>query len=435
MIFRLLAVSLLCGFSLSAAPQAGGGVSLDGAVLVLRHPGVGLESRPDYGFHGIFITNGATLRLGHLAGQSGAEYTIANDIEINRGVIESTAGNPHFTGRITVGPRGATFITRSKGQDIYFDSDVSGAGPLSIDNESGGTGGIVRFTNEISLLGTLTITGGSPGFNGGRIFLGDPDALNQTTLVAVAGMRGIDFDPATKVFSLGGLEGNGNIDLQGKILRVGIVSTDTVFSGSLTDSVSGGNLVKSGSGSLTLTGNQSPTANLSVYIGTLVVDGSVESEIKVGNPRIPLARAVLSGTGSLADILLQTPGAILQPGPAGIATGIINARNFSMIPGSNLSIRLGDHGCDQIHASGQFSLYGNLEVSLIAGFRPKPGGVFYIMTTTGSAPVLGRFSNLVSNDFTAAGHRFRINYTADYKKNDPASTTGHDVALIVLPDK
>jgi hypothetical protein len=114
---------------------------------------------------------------------------------------------------------------------------------------------------------------------------------------------------------------------------------------------------------------------------------------------------------------------------------MITARNFSMIPGSNLSIRLASNtprGYDQIRASGQFSLYGNLEVSLVDGFQPKPGDVFYIMSTSSAAPVLGRFSNLISNEITAAGHRFRINYTADSAKNDPASTTGHDIALIAI---
>jgi hypothetical protein len=439
----LLAAWLLGALPLTAAPQSpqtGAGVTLDGNVLLLRRPGGGLANRADYGFHGIFITDGATLRLGDGAGQSAADYTIANDIEINRGVIESTLGNPHFTGRVTVGPGGAAFVTRTRGHDLYFDSDVSGSGPLSIDNEGAGTGGDVRFNNELSLLGTLTVNGPSPGFGGGRIYLGDADALNQATLVTVAGMRGIDFDPAIKVFSLGALKGDGNIDLKGKLLRVGIVSTDTLYSGSLSDSAGTGGLIKCGSGTLTLTGHESPSARLSVFIGTLIVDGSVEAEIKVGNPRIPLARAVLSGTGSMGDILLQTPGAIVQPGHAGNGTGIINARNFSMIPGSNLSIRLGgpdpagngSNGYDQIRASGQFSLYGNLQVSLVGGYRPKPGEIYYIMTSGSHAPVLGRFFNIVANEFTVAGHRFRISYTADSGRNDPDSVTGHDIALIAM---
>ena len=349
-------------------------------------------------------------------------------------------GKPHFTGRIVVRDGGATLITRSKGQDMFFDSDISGNGPLSIDNDSTGTGGTVRFTNDFSLLGSVTLNGPSRGFSGGRIFLGDTDALNQATLVTVAGMRGIDFDPAIKVFALGGLTGNGDIDLRGKILRVGVANTNLVYSGCLTDSAGDGGLIKSGSGIFTLTGRQPCTASMSVYYGTLVADGRVETEIKVGDPRIPLTRAVLSGTGSVGDILLQTPGAVAQPGPPGIGTGVLSARNFSMIPGSNLSIRLGGNipggtgsqGYDQVRAAGQLSLYGNLEVSIVEGFQPKPGDVFYIMTTAGNAPVLGRFFNLVSNTFTVAGHRFRVNYSADEAKKDADSTSGHDVALITL---
>jgi len=433
-------LALIGALALAASaqpPTATPGATVQDHFLLLHHPGPGLESRPDFGSHGIFITGGATLRLGGPA-KPGAEYTIANDIQVDRGAIESIAGNPHFTGHLTVQRGGATLMTRCGGQDMFFDADITGAGPLVIDNDGGGAnGGTVRFTNGLSLMGAVTVQGPSPGFSGGRIYLADPDALNQATLIALAGMRGIDFDPAIKAFSLGGLCGNAGIDLKGKTLRVGVANSDLVYSGDLTDSVGGGALIKSGSGSLTLTGHQG-RVGIRVYFGTLVIAGSVASEIKVGDPRIPLTRAVLSGTGLCADILLQTPGAIARPGPAANGAGFLTARNFSMIPGSTLSIRLGGAahgGCDQIRASGQFSLYGNLEVTILPGFNPKPGDVFYIMTSTGGAPVLGRFSNLVSNEFSVQGRRFRINYSADSARNDPAATNGHDIGLIALPGK
>ena len=441
----LLAAWLLGGLSISTTPasgQAPDAANLDRPGLVLDHPGARSEDPATFGSRRIFVENGAILRLGDRSNQGAAAYVIDNNIQLDRGTIESVSGNPHFTGSVIIGPGGATFITRSRGHDLYFDVDVTGTGPLVIDNAGPDPGGTVHFTNEFSLMGTVTVNGRSPGFTGGRISLEDPDALNQATLVTVAGMRGIDFAPGIKAFSFGGLAGDGNIDLKGKIMRVGIVSTDTVYSGDFTDSVGGGGLIKSGSGTLTLTGRFSSGPSLTVYIGALVVAGSVEGEIKVGNPQDPLAPALLGGTGSVGDILEQTPGAVVRPGTDS-ATGILTARNFSMIPGSNLSIRLGGalpggnglHGYDQIRASGQFSLYGNLEVSLAAGFHPRPGDAFYIMTTSGAAPVLGRFCNLVSDEFTVAGHPFRVTYTADSAGNNPAATTGHDVALIALADK
>jgi len=408
----LLAAWLFCGLSIATAAED----------LLLSSTSSSL----------VTIANGAILHLGDSSKPGAASYNIANYIQFNRGGLESKSGNPHFTGQITIGPGGATFITRSKGEDMFFDSDITGAGPVTIDNVSAGTGGVVRFTNDFSLMGSVKVNGTSPGFSGGRLFLGDTDALNQSTLIAVAGMRGIDFAPDIKIFSLGGLTGDASIDLKGKVLRAGVSNTDLTYSGNFTDSLGSGALMKSGTGTMTLTGDS--RANMSVHFGTLIITGAVAGEIKVGDPRIPLAPSVLMGTGSIGNLLLQTPGAIVQPGLRD-RTSILTVRSFSMIPGSNLSIRLGSHGCDQIRASGQFSLYGNLELSLLGGFRPKPGDVFYIMATSGSAPVLGRFSNLLSNEFTAAGHRFLINYTADSAKNDPTSTTGHDVALIALAGK
>jgi hypothetical protein len=431
----LLAAGLFPGLALAGTS---GGIVLDGGVLAVGNPGTGGEVQAALGSGTITVNNGAILRLGESRKSGTTSYTIANYIRVNQGTIDSIRGNPHFTSRVTIGPGGATFITHSKGDDMSFDSDVTGAGPVAIDNDSSGTGGDVRFTNDFSLMGTVKLNGKSPGFSGGRLFLGDRDALNQATLDVVAGMRGIDFDLEPKIFSFGGLEGDANIDLKGKIMRVGVLGADLTYSGNLTDSVGGGGLMKSGTGTLTFTGAYFPRTGMSVHFGTLVVTGSIACEVKVGDPREPLAPAVLMGTGTMGNVLLQTPGAVVEPGLPGNATGILTSRNFSMIPGSNLSIRLGGSGSlgyDQIRASGQFSLYGNIEVSLIDGFRPKSGDVFYIMVTSGKAPVLGRFSNLVSNEVSAGGCRFRINYAADGTRMAPDSTTGHDVALIALAGK
>ena len=180
---------------------------------------------------------------------------------------------------------------------------------------------------------------------------------------------------------------------------------------------------------------------MGVLDGTLVMNGAVAGELKVGDPKIPRNRAVLMGTGTLSDLLLQTPGARVQPGSPE-TPGALTVRNFSMNPGSTLAVRLGPDklrsdgssriAYDQIHASGQFSLYGNLEVTVAPGTKPKPGDALFILVTTGTKPVLGRFANFTSDDFTASGQRFRVNYRADSASNDPASSTGHDVALIAL---
>jgi hypothetical protein len=424
---------LLQASTMAAVPepqQTAGGVLINGGVLVLS--GSGTQNK--LGSQRVFISNGATLRF-EVSPQDNSSYPVPNDFDISHGVIDSVSGNPDFTGRVTIGRGGATFITHTKGQDMSFDGDLTGLGALRIDSQGNG-GGMVRLTNDLSLMGSVTVNGPSPGFAGGEIFLGDPAALNQATLIAVAGMRGIHFDPAIPSFSLGGLSGDADIDLRGKVLSAGVVNTDLVYSGRLSDSRGRGNFIKVGSGSLTLTGQLARPPAMTVNYGTLIIAGSVNGEIKVGDPRIPLTRAVLSGTGSVGNVLLQTPGAILQPGPGGSATGILTARSLSMIPGSNLSIRIGGpspggvRGYDQVRASGQFSLYGNLEATIVSGFRPKPGDVFYILTTTGKAPVVGRFGNIVADELIIDGHRFRISYTADSGKNEPDSETGHDVALI-----
>ncbi len=430
----ILAQGVTLGGKFRLSGEAGD-IILDGGVFTLQGP-LGRPSGRTIPPSSRIIMNGASiLRLGNRSLPRNATYKIPNYIQVNRGIIESLGGDPEFTGHVTIGPGGAQFITHSG--DISFDADLTGAGPLSIDGVPGAPAGTVRLDNDFSFMGAMKLDGASPGFSGGRIFLGASDSLNQATLLALAGMRGIDFAPEVRTFSLGALSGGADIDLKGKTLRVGVLNTSFAYSGNFTDSAGGGAIIKSGSGTMTLSGVHAPGVAMSVYYGTLVVDGAVGGEIKVGDPSIPLTRAVLTGTGATGNILLQTPGAIVEPGH-GDDTGVLAVRGFSMIPGSTLSVRIagtrpGPRGYDQVRASGQFSIYGNLQLALARGFRPRAGDVFYIMTTTGAAPVLGRFGNVVGDQVTVAGRRFHINYSADSARNDPASTTGHDIALIALP--
>ena len=77
------------------------------------------------------INNGATLRLGGKDGTQIVSTTIPNNIQINSGTLFSYAGEQHFTGRVTVGHGGATLVTRSRGHDILFDTDITGIGAVT----------------------------------------------------------------------------------------------------------------------------------------------------------------------------------------------------------------------------------------------------------------------------------------------------------------
>ncbi len=423
-----------------------GGLTIDEGTVALGLDGDGSENPTALGTGTVTLKNGASLRLGGKNGRADEdEETIPNNVQIDHGSLVGYAGTQRFTGRVTIGGGGGAFFVTHSG-DISFDGDVTGTGPISIDSDDTGAGGTIRITNDLSYMGALTIRPPSPGFSGGRISIEDPEALNQATLVTAAGMRGVAFKPQKKPYTIGALIGTGGIDLQGCKVYAGVLATESLYSGNLTDSTGDGEFAKVGSGTMTLTGAHDYTGRMGVYNGTLVITGSVTAEIKVGDPKIPLSVATLRGTGSVNDLLLQTPGAAVQPGPDAIHTGTLKARNFSMIPGSNLLVRLGgttpgagqagdgSNGYDQISATGQFSLSGNLQVSLINGFRPKRGDAFYVLVTSGPVQAVGHFGNVIGDEIETAGHRFRLTYTADHAANDPHSMTGHDVALIALSD-
>jgi len=415
-----------------------GGLSVKGGTLALGNDGDASEDADALGTGLVTVTGNSVLRFGGNPVAKEIE-PVPNNIQIDRGTLFCYAGNHHFTGRITVAAGGAAIVTHADGTDVSFDSDITGAGPLTIDGESGGT---VHLTNDLSLMGTVTVKGPSPGFSGGRISLEDPDALNQATLITTAGMRGVVFAQKKRPFTVGAITGPGSIDLNGNTVWAGVLGTDFLYTGTLRDSAGGAGFAKIGKGTMTLAGAQNFTGRMSVYSGVLLVTSAIPCEIKVGDPKIPLTGATLMGSGPMGNVLLQTPGAVVQPGNSPGQPGMLYAKNFSMTPGSTLNVRLKnaavtdvkEGGYDQVCATGQFSLSGNLQVSLLSGFQAKPGDAFYILITTGTAPVLGHFSNVISEEITVDGHRFALSYTADHNANDPLSKTGHDVALIVKAD-
>src|SRR5262249_46798041 len=71
--------------------------------------------------------------------------------------------------------------------------------------------------------------------------------------------------------SIGSLSGTGTVILNTTLLTLGNLNLPDVFSGSISGT---GSLTKIGTGTLTLSGNNSYSGNTDVQAGTLVVDGS-----------------------------------------------------------------------------------------------------------------------------------------------------------------
>lgn len=135
--------------------------------------------------------------------------------------------------------------------------NISGTGDVTISG-----GGTVQFDGNNSYQGTTRVSGST-------LRLGTGNALSGSTTVALSNGT-LDFDGTAEDF--GGLSGSGTVDLSSSAaMGVGYNNANTTFSGAITGN---GTLRKEGTGTLTLTGNNSYSGATTVNNGQLRLTGS-----------------------------------------------------------------------------------------------------------------------------------------------------------------
>ena len=200
---------------------------------------------------------------------------------------------------------------RSEGTTMTMTvTNTSGTASTLTLNQDADTTYAGGLTGALSLVkngtGTLNLTGaasssssrhsGDTVVNGGTLALGNTGALLNSTLdTGASGSQQITFTVAgTNTYSLGGLKGSDDLDVGGNTISVGANGQSTTFSGVL--SGAGGALTKTGSGTLTLAGDNDYTGPTTVSAGALRLTsatglGSTSGDTTVANN----ARLELSG--------------------------------------------------------------------------------------------------------------------------------------------
>ncbi|MDR3399936.1 MAG: autotransporter-associated beta strand repeat-containing protein [Pandoraea sp.] len=156
-----------------------------------------------------------------------------------------------------------------------------GSHNLTLGNSAGGTfagaisgtGGIVKTNGDTQTLsGANTFTGGTT-INAGGIAIGTGGSLASTGNVSLLG-GGTTFDISqASAQTIGALTGiaNTSIALGNNALTFGDATNQT-FAGIFTGT--GGSIIKQGTGTMTLTGNNTASGVINVRAGTLVLQGS-----------------------------------------------------------------------------------------------------------------------------------------------------------------
>ena len=233
---------------------------------------------------GLTLSGTGTLAVTGANTYSGTTYINGGTLRVDGGGSSGTLGS----GPVVIYSASATLAFDRSDTAYTVGNLISGSGGVS---EIGG--GTTTLTAANTFTGQTTITNGV-------VQLGNANALQNST-VGVAVNNGLAFSSGIGAFTIGGLIGSGNLQLQsaggffaaqpdagvqtGVTLQVGNNNSSTTYSGVLSGS---GGLTKIGTGTQTLTG-----AN--IYSGATVVNGGT-LELDFTAATAPSSNILPSGT-------------------------------------------------------------------------------------------------------------------------------------------
>ncbi|MGO9108091.1 MAG: beta strand repeat-containing protein [Thermoguttaceae bacterium] len=212
---------------------------------------------------GSFDPYGGTFTIGGVISGSGALAVVGSGTLVLTNTETYTGGTIIDSGTLQLGSGGTAGSVAGSIVDnsvvVFNRSDsTSYAGGIS------GAGGLQQAGPGTLLLGGNNSFSGNTIVAAGVLQLGNSTALQTSTVVVSGGT--LDLNGFAAI--LGGLAGSGNLALGSGTVTVGGNGSQTIYSGSLSGAA---NLVKAGSGQLTLTGSSSYTGGTTLNQGVLAI--------------------------------------------------------------------------------------------------------------------------------------------------------------------
>jgi len=385
------------------------------ATLAVDLTGAGALNKLDTGtlvlsgnntYTGNTLLNGGTLQLDNGSALGTGNLVAANGTAIDTSVNGTRLGNDLIlNGDLRV----------LGGADLALQGDISGPGTLIKNGNANLTlGGANSYASTLLNGGTLTLEN-ALALGAGRLTVGgnatlDSAALNGPLLLAnavtlndgqsltltgsddltLAGdiigagalvktgtntlvLQGNNTYSGGTTINAGSVVGN-SASLGGAILNNAALTFNQLTNGTYSGVLSGtGTLVKEGAGRLLLSGGNSLTGDTTINAGTLQVDGSLASQTVNVN-----SGATLTGNGSLGGAVNLGNGANL----ALAAGNVLTLGSLAMDAGSNLNVGLGVPSLTALaNVTSDLTLDGTLNVTDLGGYGI---GVYRIMNYGGS---------------------------------------------------
>jgi len=239
-----------------------------------------------------------------------------------------------------------------------------------------GNGDLVKEGNGTLTLSGLNTYGGSTSINTGTLQLGAANVIPDGSTKGDVFVYGV-FDLNSYSETINGLSGNGIVDNStagSPVLTIGANNANSTFSGSIKNSAGTLGLIKTGSGEIIFTGNNTYSGPTTVSGGDLKINGSTSSS----SAFTVQSGAKISGNGIIGGQVTINDGGEISPGNNSVGkltTGSLILNNSSI-----LNFDLGTSS-DQIIVNGNLKLDGILNITNAGGFD---AGDYTIITFTGS---------------------------------------------------
>lgn len=346
-------------------------------------------------FSGTTTATSGVLQIGAAGTLPSTAAIVGNGGTFDINGFDTTIGSLSGTGKVDDSGTAATIaVTSDNSSSTYSGVIEDTAGPLSLIKSGSGT---FTLAGVSTYAGTTTVATGT-------LQLGKANALSSSTDVIVTGTLDLGgFSDA-----IGSLAGSGTVENSGSAatLTANADNASTTFSGILEDLSGALSLTKSGTGSLTLTANNTYSGTTKIIGGTLYVDGTQPAS------SVTLAGGTLAGNGTAGPVDSSSSSGTLSPGNP---VAVLTTGNINLTAGApTFDIRI--NGATVGSSYSQLSTSGSIKVTgatlaLSLGYVPANGQVFTIVDNTGASAVSGTFSGLPEGATLAVdGTDFTISY-------------------------
>ena len=327
------------------------------------------------------VVNAGTLRITQVAGAGSSNITLNTGGTLSIGAVKPAN---------TISVAGSSILSGGDGGGLSGAAVIDGAGDLVL----AVTTGVFDISGSMaSYSGTMTLSnagGASVRFNGTTgsslatfdLGVGTMDLMvrNSALNINIGGLKGT---AGTTLSGRGGSSNNGPTTH-----HVGANGANTTFDGIIRDGSGGGSsttaIVKTGTGKLTLTANNTYTGTTTVSNGTLQVNGLL------GATAVTVTGGTLAGTGTNGGTVVVQTGATIAPGASAGTLTVSGSVQLDSGSTTSMEIDAGNSTNDLLTTSSTITYGGTLNVTNLSGTLAA-GQIYKLFNAQDGFSYLGAF--------------------------------------------